>query len=98
MLSRFLPSCTFALYSPMISSIMELREATEWLVVDTKGSSSLRRELSFRAQRYAASQVLLHESTDGETPCIIFGRDDTGRHGNFHPASYERICDEPLWA
>jgi hypothetical protein len=58
---------------------------------------SLRRELSCRALALATSEKLLHEVTDGETPSVIFGRDETGRHGNFHAASYERICSEPQW-
>jgi hypothetical protein len=40
---------------------------------------------------------LLHERTDGQTPSIIFGRDDNGRHGNFHPEAYQRICEIPEW-
>jgi len=61
-------------------------------------SISLRRELSYRALALAVSEKLLHEVTDGEIPSIIFGRDETGRHGNFYTASYERICSNPLWA
>src|ERR1700740_2340214 len=45
---------------------------------------SLRRELSHRALALAASEKLLHETTDGEIPSIIFGRDESCRHGNFH--------------
>jgi hypothetical protein len=59
---------------------------------------SLRRELSYRAKSFAITHKLLHESTDSGTPSIIFGRDEDGHHGNFHPASYERICGDPLWA
>jgi hypothetical protein len=58
---------------------------------------ALRRELSYRALALAASEKLLYEVTDGEIPSVIFGRDETGRHGNFHAASYERICSEPRW-
>src|SRR5215470_3681582 len=59
---------------------------------------SLRRELSYRALALASSEKLLHEVTDGEIPSVIFGRDETGRHGNFHVASYEKICSQPMWA
>lgn len=59
---------------------------------------SLRQELSWRALAFAASEKLLHETTDGEVPSVIFGRDETGRHGNFHAASYERICSNSRWA
>jgi hypothetical protein len=40
---------------------------------------------------------LLHERTDGQIPSIIFGRDEDGRHGNFHPDAYKRICNNPEW-
>lgn len=59
---------------------------------------SLKRELSYRALNLAASEKLLYEVTDGEMPSIIFGRDESGRHGNFYTASYERICSKPPWA
>lgn len=65
--------------------------------LNTRGSISLRQELSWRALTLAAAKKLLHEMTDGETPSILFGRDEVGRHGNFHPAAYEKICSEPLW-
>jgi hypothetical protein len=58
----------------------------------------LRTELSARGLRYASRHGLLHERTDGAVPSILFGRDEVGRHGNFHPASYERICAAPAWA
>src|SRR6266404_5841357 len=28
---------------------------------------------------------------------VIFGRDEQGRHGNFHPASDTSICSNPAW-
>jgi hypothetical protein len=58
----------------------------------------LRTELSVRSLRRALHYGLLHERTDGTIPSILFGCDDEGRHGNFHPASYERICATPAWA
>jgi hypothetical protein len=31
-------------------------------------------------------------------PSVIFGRDESRRHGNFYPASYRNICVNPQWA
>jgi hypothetical protein len=59
---------------------------------------SLRSELSLRSLRFAAANGFLHEHTDGQIPSIIFGRDDNGRHGNFHPAAYQRICGNREWS
>ena len=47
---------------------------------------------------FAASRKLIYESTRDGSPTVIFGKDDNGSHGNFHPASYERLCGEPRWA
>jgi hypothetical protein len=60
-------------------------------------SSLLRRDLSARAQHLAHSQNLLHDLSPGDASVVIFGRDEEGRHGNFHPASYENICANPVW-
>jgi hypothetical protein len=58
----------------------------------------LRRDLSVRAHHLAHTQTLLHDVSPGASPVVIFGRDDQGRHGNFHPAAYARICANPEWA
>jgi hypothetical protein len=58
----------------------------------------LRRELNARAESYARRHGLLHEFSTGTQPTVIFGRDELGRHGNFHPASYAQICANPDWA
>ena len=58
----------------------------------------LRRELSARSLALARSQKLLHDLSPGASPVVIFGRDEQGRHGNFHPASYDRICVNGDWA
>jgi hypothetical protein len=60
-------------------------------------ASLLRRDLSARASHLAATQKLLHDIHPGPEPIVIFGRDEYGRHGNFHPASYENICANPAW-
>jgi hypothetical protein len=60
-------------------------------------SSLLRRDLSARAHHLARTQNLLHDISPGSDPIVIFGRDEQGRHGNFHPASYTNICANPAW-
>ncbi len=61
-------------------------------------SSMLRRELSARSHDLARTQKLLHDISPGANPVVIFGRDEQGRHGNFHPDSYTEICANPAWA
>jgi hypothetical protein len=58
---------------------------------------SLRSELSLRNLKFASSNGFLHERTDGQVPSVIFGRDEDGRHGNFHPEAYRKIYDTPVW-
>ncbi|WP_348269886.1 hypothetical protein P8936_01135 [Edaphobacter paludis] len=60
-------------------------------------SSMLRRELSVRSYNLARTQKLLHDVSPGANPVVIFGRDEQGRHGNFHPDSYTQICVNPAW-
>jgi len=59
--------------------------------------SLLRRDLSARAHHLASTQKLLHDISPGSAPVVIFGRDEEGRHGNFHPKSYTNICAKPAW-
>ncbi|MCU1319045.1 MAG: hypothetical protein JWP98_563 [Edaphobacter sp.] len=64
-------------------------------------ASLLRRDLNARAQHLATTGRLLHEQTTGNSPSILFGREedaDQARHGNFHPASYAAICANPNWS
>jgi hypothetical protein len=56
----------------------------------------LRLDLNARAQSLARTHKLLHDLSDGSV--VIFGRDEQGRHGNFHPESYRNICANPAWA
>lgn len=58
----------------------------------------LRRELSVRSHNLARAQKLLHDVSPGANPVVIFGRDEQGRHGNFHPDSYAQICANPAWS
>jgi hypothetical protein len=60
-------------------------------------AAMLRRELSARGQAWAKAEGLLHDLSPGGSPVVMFGRDEAGRHGNFHAASYERICATPEW-
>src|SRR5882757_8346813 len=64
-------------------------------------SAMLRRDLSARAHHLAQTQKLLHDIHPGPNsenePIVIFGRDEQGRHGNFHPASDINICANPAW-
>jgi hypothetical protein len=47
-------------------------------------AAMLRRELSARGQALAKAEALLHEVSPGSNPVVMFGRDQAGRHGNFH--------------
>jgi len=62
------------------------------------GQENLRRDLSLRNQQMATASGLLHELTSGEVPSVVFGRSESGQHGNFHPTSYRNICATPAWA
>ena len=62
------------------------------------GPLGLRLDLCARALRHARSTNSFYETTDGSIPSIVFGLDNAGRHGNFHPASFARIQSNPLWA
>ncbi len=57
----------------------------------------LRHELATRAQAHARLHRSLHEISPGFNPTVLFGHDDCGRHGNFHPASYAAICANSTW-
>lgn len=61
-------------------------------------AESLRWDLSTRNQRIAVMNGSIHELTAGEMPSVIFGRNESGQHGNFYPASYRNICANPEWA
>lgn len=65
---------------------------------DLPAGLCLRTELSVRSLKHAAMHGYLHQRTDGVIPSILFGCDDSGRHGNFHPASYQDIRSTALWS
>jgi hypothetical protein len=65
--------------------------------IEAPNSLGLRSELSLRSIALASAGGYLYERTDGQVPSIVFGRDEEGRHGNFHPASYRKICANAAW-
>jgi hypothetical protein len=66
--------------------------------IDVPNGISLRSELALRSLKLASACEYVHERTDGRVPSIVFGRDEQGRHGNFHPDAYQRICANAAWA
>ena len=67
-----------------------------------QGSATLLRlELNALALRYAARRGLLHDTTTGGSPCVVFGPEETGEgplHGNFIDEAYRAILADPAWA
>jgi hypothetical protein len=57
-------------------------------------ASALRAALSARAREWAARTGAPHYLSLGKTPVVLFERHQCG-HGNFHPASFERILGDP---
>ncbi len=72
--------------------------ATKAGPVSALSGAALRNELTQRAYAFAQKHGLLHALSDGAAPSVIFGQDENGGHGNFHPAVYRRICAEAAWA
>ena len=60
-------------------------------------ASALHRDLNARALCYAREHALLHEISSGRNGSVLFGADDQGRHGNFHPVSYRAILRCEPW-
>lgn len=75
--------------------VVSLDGAVAW--EELPGGVSLRTELSVRGMRFATAHGLAYERTDGSVPSIIFACGEDGRHGNFHPRTYEAICARPEW-
>jgi Restriction Endonuclease associating with ARP len=59
-------------------------------------ASSLRRELSQRAEQYAEKHALHHFLSCGRSPTICF-EPEGDSHGNFVPATYKAILRNPNW-
>ena len=64
----------------------------------TLTAGQLRREINAHAEAYARAHHLLHDLSPGPSPSVVFGVDNHGFHGNFHPASYNRILANPDWS
>ncbi|MBZ5629826.1 MAG: hypothetical protein LAO06_13285 [Acidobacteriia bacterium] len=60
-------------------------------------AAALRYELSVRNQAYAKTHGLKHQASYGSQPVVCY-EPDSGRHGNFLPATYRAILANPLWA
>jgi hypothetical protein len=60
-------------------------------------SRQLREELCARNIRWAEDNAFEHERTMGVLPSVLYRPDEEGRHGNFYPASYQRILRDPGW-
>ena len=58
-------------------------------------ATQLRQELSARNLVWA--EHLAHETTPGQSPCIIHASQADGSHGNFLAASWRRIQARPSW-
>jgi hypothetical protein len=84
----------FAKHSPIIEGMRMLEQCE----IQIPSGIGLRGELSLRALHLASVRGYRHARTDGQVPGVIFGLDEAGRHGNFHPESYENIRANPLWA
>jgi len=67
------------------------------LSLEIPSGVGLRTELSLRALTFANIHGFLCERTDGAVPGVLFGQDDNGSHGNFHPLAYQMIVGHPQW-
>jgi hypothetical protein len=76
---------------------MEITPSTKRFLGASSYASALRQELSARNIIWAESNGFLHECTLGALPSVLYRADDQQRHGNFHPASYKRILNNPAW-
>jgi len=59
--------------------------------------SQLRAQLSDCGQRYAQAHGLAHQLSYGGVPAVVFEGSGSGQHGNFLPASYRAILQNPEW-
>jgi hypothetical protein len=58
-------------------------------------AGDLRREVG--ARNLELGREIVHEATIGDTPSVLYF-DVKGKHGNFLPAAYRRICASPDWS
>lgn len=59
--------------------------------------SQLRAQLSDCGQKYAQAHGLAHQLSYGGVPAVVFEASGTELHGNFLPASYRAILENPEW-
>ncbi len=59
--------------------------------------SHLRAQLSDCGQKYAQTYGLAHQLSYGGVPAVLFEVCGAGQHGNFLPASYRAILQNPEW-
>lgn len=59
--------------------------------------SQLRAQLSDCGQKYAQAHGLAHQLSYGGVPAVVFEGSGSGQHGNFLPASYCAILQNPEW-
>jgi hypothetical protein len=64
-------------------------------IPNTVSSSGLRYELNHRNAARAVS--FLAEMSYSSVPSIVYAEDEAGQHGNFLPAAYKRILQQPAW-
>lgn len=72
------------------------QSATPRTLASRQYAISLRRELSTRNIKWAEDHGFLYERIMGSSASVIYRPDNQGLHGNFHPASYKCILQNPL--
>jgi hypothetical protein len=73
------------------------RKLSEFPQQHSCSAGELHRELGERNIAWARQTRAAHEISLGFVPAVLYGEDELGRHGNFHPASYARIQRNPDW-
>jgi hypothetical protein len=64
-------------------------------ILKAASPSALRYELSHR--NAARSAAFLAEMSYSAVPSIVYAETEAGEHGNFLPAAYKRILQQPAW-
>jgi len=67
------------------------------MAVITGSAAALRYELSMRSHAFAKAHNLKHCLSYGDPPVVCY-EPDGPTHGNFFPATYRAILQNPLWA
>ena len=61
-------------------------------------AAALRSELSRRNLAWARDHAFAHEVSLGGVPAVLYREDEAGLHGNFLPAAYRCMRQDPAWA